>query len=87
MPTRGITTYIRLLFAIKSSGNFRLVNALISMATKTKAVATRRTPVAVEVIQRRIYLVRGQKVMTDADPAKLYQVETKVLNRRCNGIC
>ncbi|HSR07966.1 MAG TPA: ORF6N domain-containing protein [Bryobacteraceae bacterium] len=50
------------------------------MATKTKAVA-RRAPVAVEVIQRRIYLVRGQKVMTDADLAKLYQVETKVLNR------
>ncbi len=38
-------------------------------------------PVAVEVIQRRIYLVRGQKVMTDADLAKLYQVETKFLNR------
>jgi hypothetical protein len=50
------------------------------MATKTKAVA-RRTPVAVEVIQRRIYLVRGQKVMVDADLAKLYQVETKFLNR------
>ena len=50
------------------------------MATKTKAVQ-RRTPVAVEVIQRRIYLVRGQKVMTDADLAKLYQVETKFLNR------
>ena len=50
------------------------------MATKTKAVA-RRTPVAVEVIQRRIYLVRGQKVMIDADLAKLYQVETKDLNR------
>src|SRR5579863_454143 len=80
MPTRGVTTYIRLLFASKSSGNFCLVNALISTATKTKAVA-RRTPVAVEVIQRRIYLVRGQKVMTDADLAKLYQVETKVLNR------
>jgi len=26
-------------------------------------------------------LVRGQKVMTDADLAKLYQVETKELNR------
>jgi len=50
------------------------------MATQTKAVA-RRTPVAVEVIQRRIYLVRGQKVMTDANIAKLYQVETKELNR------
>ena len=61
-------------------GIFARVNALISMATKTKAVV-RRTPVGVEVIQRRIYLVRGQKVMTDADLAKLYQVETKDLNR------
>jgi hypothetical protein len=50
------------------------------MAIQTNAVAG-RTPVAVEVIQRRIYLVRGQKVMTDADLAKLYQVETKELNR------
>jgi hypothetical protein len=50
------------------------------MATKTKAVV-RRTPVGVEVIQRRIYMVRGQKVMTDADLAKLYRVETKDLNR------
>lgn len=50
------------------------------MATKTKAVV-RRTPIAVEAIQRRIYLVRGQKVMTDADLAKLYQVQTKDLNR------
>ena len=50
------------------------------MATKTKAVV-RRTPVPVEVIQRRIYLGRGQKGMTDADLAKLYQVETKDLNR------
>jgi hypothetical protein len=50
------------------------------MATKTKAVV-RRTHVGVEVIQRRIYLVRGQKVMTDAELAKLYQVETKFLNR------
>ncbi len=57
------------------------MNALESMAkTQTKSLA-RRTPIAVEVIQRRIYLVRGQKVMTDADLAKLYQVETKLLNR------
>ncbi len=63
-----------------SSGNFPLVNALSSMAIQTKAVA-RRAPVGVEVIQRRIYLVRGQKVMTDADLGKLYQVETKFLNR------
>jgi ORF6N domain len=43
--------------------------------TQTKALV-RRAPIAVEMIERRIYLVRGQKVMTDANLAKLYQVET-----------
>jgi hypothetical protein len=33
------------------------------------------------MIERRIYLIRGQKVMRDADLAELYQVETKALNR------
>jgi hypothetical protein len=80
MPTRGVTRPYSPFLRLKSRQNFCPVNALISMATKTKAVA-RRTPVAVEVIQRRIYLVRGQKVMIDADLAKLYQVETKFLNR------
>ena len=32
-------------------------------------------------IEQRIFLVRGQKVMLDADLAELYQVETKALNR------
>jgi len=34
-----------------------------------------------EVIINKIYLIRGQKVMIDSDLAKLYQVETKQLNR------
>ena len=34
-----------------------------------------------EVIMNKIYLIRGQKVMIDSDLAKLYQVETKQLNR------
>jgi hypothetical protein len=33
-----------------------------------------------ERIERRILLVRGQKVMLDADLAELYEVETKELN-------
>ena len=33
----------------------------------------------VEVIEKKIYLIRGQKVMLDADLAYLYGVETKVL--------
>ncbi len=34
-----------------------------------------------EVIERKIYLLRGQKVMLDSDLARLYGVETKVLNQ------
>lgn len=37
--------------------------------------------IPVEVIERRIYLIRGHKVMLDSDLAELYQVETKALNR------
>ena len=32
-------------------------------------------------IRNMIYEVRGQKVMLDSDLAKLYEIETKVLNR------
>jgi len=32
-------------------------------------------------IERMIYLIRGQKVMLDNDLAKLYGVETRILNR------
>ena len=34
-----------------------------------------------EHIVRKIYLIRGKKVMLDRDLADLYQVETKVLNQ------
>src|ERR1039457_488991 len=37
-------------------------------------------PVPVELVERRIYLIRAQKVMLDADLAELYQVPTKRLN-------
>jgi hypothetical protein len=35
---------------------------------------------SVESIERRIYVIRGQKVMLDSDLAELYQVPTKRLN-------
>jgi hypothetical protein len=35
----------------------------------------------IERIERRIFLMRGQKVMLDKDLAELYGVETKVLNQ------
>jgi hypothetical protein len=34
-----------------------------------------------EVVISKIYFIRGQKVMLDADLAELYQVETKVLKQ------
>ena len=34
-----------------------------------------------EVIEQRIYLVRGQKVMLDTDLASLYEVQTRELNQ------
>jgi hypothetical protein len=37
--------------------------------------------IPVEVIERKIYLIRGSKVMLDSDLAELYQVPTKVLNQ------
>jgi len=42
---------------------------------------SRRSQVPVEIIERRIHVVRSQKVMLDSDLAELYQVETKALNR------
>jgi phage regulator Rha-like protein len=35
----------------------------------------------VQVIERRIYIIRGKKVMLDSDLAELYQVLTKNLNK------
>jgi len=34
-----------------------------------------------QVIQQKIYEIRGQKVMLDFDLAELYEAETKVLNQ------
>jgi hypothetical protein len=40
-----------------------------------------RAAIPIERITRAILLIRGQKVMLDADLARLYGVETKALNR------
>jgi len=39
------------------------------------------TLVSTEVIENKVFLIRGQKVMLDRDLAMLYEVETKVLNQ------
>ena len=35
--------------------------------------------IPVEIIERKIYLIRGHKVMLDSDLAEMYAVATKVL--------
>jgi len=50
------------------------------MATKNQNLAI-SLPVPIELIERRIYVIRGLRVMIDQDLALLYQVETKVLNQ------
>ena len=35
----------------------------------------------IQLIQNRIYEVRGEKIMLDFDLAKLYEVETRVFNQ------
>ncbi len=49
------------------------------MAKRLPAGAAAAVPV--EFVERRIYLIRDQKVMLDADLAELYQVQTKALNQ------
>ena len=40
----------------------------------------------VPIIQRKIYEIRGHKIMLDFDLAILYEVETRVLNQATKGI-
>ena len=40
--------------------------------------------IPIATVAQRILLLRGQKVMADADLAELYGVETKVLNQAVN---
>jgi hypothetical protein len=46
-----------------------------------KKQAPEQQIVPLEVIERRIYLIRERKVMLDSDLAKLYEVETFNLNK------
>src|SRR3954454_7926674 len=46
----------------------------------TKKLVAVQLPVPVELIERRIYLIRGQKVMLDRELAELYEVTTGNLN-------
>jgi hypothetical protein len=48
---------------------------------KKKTPASQQLPVSVQLIERRIYAIRGHRVMLDSDLAELYEVPTKVLNQ------
>lgn len=48
----------------------------------TKKLKTSSLTVPVQLIERRIYLIRGHKVMMDVDLAELYQVPTHRLNEQ-----
>ena len=47
-----------------------------------KNLTTKSLSVSVQLIERRIYLIRGQKVMIDFDLAELYGVSTSRLNEQ-----
>ena len=51
------------------------------MPRKLLASPGAQLPIPIELIERRIYLIRGQKAMLDADLAELYQVPTKALKQ------
>jgi hypothetical protein len=48
---------------------------------RSKDTPACQLPVPAQLIERRIYLIRGQKVMLDSDLAELYQVPTKAFNQ------
>ncbi|HYK22189.1 MAG TPA: ORF6N domain-containing protein [Pyrinomonadaceae bacterium] len=47
-----------------------------------KNLTTTDLAISVQLVERRIYLIRGHKVMIDGDLAKLYGVATKALNQQ-----
>jgi|GEM_PF-1902622 len=51
------------------------------MPKKIPASIAERLPVRIELIERRIYLIRGQNVMLDTDLAEIYKVEARALNQ------
>jgi len=48
----------------------------------SRQTAISKLPVPVQLVERRIYMIRGHKVMLDADLAELYQVSTKRVNEQ-----
>jgi hypothetical protein len=51
------------------------------MASQKGNVEIQKAEISVSRIEQKIYLIRGQRVMLDADLAELYGVKTKILNK------
>jgi ORF6N domain-containing protein len=49
---------------------------------KKQSIPDRDPPIQIQLIERRIYLIRGQKVMLDRDLAELYQVKPIALRQQ-----
>lgn len=49
---------------------------------RSKNLTTSDLAVSIQFVERRIYLIRGQKVMLDEDLAELYGVTTSQLNQQ-----
>jgi hypothetical protein len=49
---------------------------------KRQSIPDRDPPIQIQLIERRIYLIRGQKVMLDRDLAELYQVKPIALRQQ-----
>jgi hypothetical protein len=59
-----------------------LSDAKLNFMSPSSTTATERGLIPLEAIERRIYLIRGHKVMLDSDLAELYEVTTKRLNEQ-----
>jgi hypothetical protein len=65
-----------------SSSSDLISPATLTIVPTTKSQKKSSVPVSVQIIKRRIYLIRGHKVMIDADLAALYEVPTKRFNQQ-----
>jgi hypothetical protein len=54
----------------------------VSVMPHKKKLTSQSLSVSIQLVERRIYLIRGQKVMIDFDLAELYGVPTKRLNEQ-----
>lgn len=61
--------------------NVILINILYPCIEIYEIISGMDKLIPIEIIENKIFIIRGQKVMLDRDLAQLYEVETKDLNR------